>query len=77
MGRGGTACAWRMAKVMMVLMVMMVMMVMMVLRLVVMIFLSDTASHLQRRKRRVAKSIRMIVRKTPTITTWWRDLRYK
>ena len=73
MGRGGTACAWRMAKVMMV------MMVMMVLRLVVMviIFLSDTASHLQRRKRRVAKSIRMIVRKTPTITTWWRDLRYK
>ena len=70
MGRGGTACAWRMAKVMMV---------MMVLRLVVMviIFLSDTASHLQRRKRRVAKSIRMIVRKTPTITTWWRDLRYK
>ena len=68
MGRGGTACAWRMAKVMMV---------MMVLRLVVIIFLSDTASHLQRRKRRVAKSIRMIVRKTPTITTWWRDLRYK
>ena len=67
MGRGGTACAWRMAKVMMV---------MMVLRVVV-ISLSDTASHLQRRKRRVAKSIRMIVRKTPTITTWWRDLRYK
>ena len=65
MGRGGTACAWRMAKVMMVL------------RLDVMISLSDTASHLQRRKRRVAKSIRMIVRKTPTITTWWRDLRYK
>ena len=70
MGRGGTACAWRMAKVMMV---------MMVLRLDVMVLisLSDTASHLQRRKRRVAKSIRMIVRKTPTITTWWRDLRYK
>ena len=68
MDRGGTACAWRMAKVMMV---------MMVLRVVVIISLSDTASHLQRRKRRVAKSIRMIVRKTPTITTWWRDLRYK
>ena len=66
MGRGGTACAWRMAKVMMVMLVVMVI-----------IFLSDTASHLQRRKRRVAKSIRMIVRKTPTITTWWRDLRYK
>ena len=68
MGRGGTACAWRMAKVMMV---------MMVLRLILIISLLDTAPHLQRRKRRVAKSIRMIVRKTPTITTWWRDLRYK